>query len=112
MNDQFKEKAECMIMERINESHAIEGFDMSIKLYKPMIEERCLLIIASRNFKDLLYQREKRNRLSEDIFLKLMEMHNETKERSVDQNQFLQSNEISTIIKDYVKIKNIFKHIC
>ena len=42
MNDQFKDKAECMIIKRINESHVIEGFDMSIKLNKLKIGERCL----------------------------------------------------------------------
>ena len=44
MNDQkqFKDKAEYMIMERMNESHAIEAYDMSIKLSKPKMEERLL----------------------------------------------------------------------
>ena len=103
MNDQFKHKAEFMIMERINESHAIEGYDMSIKLSKPKLEERCLQILTSRKFKDLLYQREKRNRLTEDKFLKLMDIHSEAKKRSEDPDQYLQSKEISTIIKDYVQ---------
>ena len=57
-----------MIMERINESHVIEGYDMSFKLNEPRIEERCLEILASRKFKDLLYQRDRRNKLNEDEF--------------------------------------------
>ena len=105
MNDQkqFKDKAECMIVERINESHDIEGYDMSIKLNKPKIEEKCMQILASRKFKDMLYQREKRNKLDEDKFLKLMEMHYEAKKKSENPDQYLQSKEISTIIKDYVQ---------
>ena len=92
-----------MIIERINESHAIQGFDMSIKLNKPKIEEKCLQILALRKFKDLLYQREKRNTLNEDTFLKLMGINNEAKKRSEDPDQYLQWKEISTIIKDYVQ---------
>ena len=93
MNNQkeFKDKAESMIIERINESHSIEGFDMSIKLSKPRIEERCLQVLASRKFKDLLFQREKRNRLNENIFLKLMEIHYEKRKKSEDPYQYLQS---------------------
>ena len=62
MNDQkqFKDKAECMIMERMNGSHAIEGYDMSIKLNKPKIGESYLKILASKKLKDLLYQREEK----------------------------------------------------
>ena len=91
MNDQekFKDKVACLILDRINENHAIEGYNMSIKLKKPMIEERCLHILASRNFKDLLYQKEKINDLSEDKFLKLMEIHNETKKKSEDPDKYL-----------------------
>ena len=89
-----------MIIERINESHAIEGFDISIKLKKPRIEERCLQILALRKFKDLLYQREKTNTLNEDEFFKLMEIHYEAKKRRENPDQYLQWKEISTIIKD------------
>ena len=90
---QFKDKVQSMIMERMDESHAIEAYNMSIKLKKPKIEERCLNILASRKFKDLLYQREKRNRLNKNKFLKLMEIHNEIKEKSEDPDQYLQSKE-------------------
>ena len=102
-HDQFKNNAECLIIERINENNAIEGYDMSIKLNKPIVEERCLQVLASRKFTDLLNQREKRNRLSEDIFLKLIIIHNETKNRSEDPNQYLQSKKITTIIRDYIQ---------
>ena len=57
-----------MIIERMNESHAIEGYDMSIKLNMSRIEENCLQILASKKFKDLLYQGENKNRLNEDKF--------------------------------------------
>ena len=105
MNDQkqFKDKVELSILERINESHAIEGFDMSIKFNKARIQERCLQILKSRKFKDLLYQRHQRNKMSEDTFLKLMEIHCSTKKRSENPDQYLQSKDISAIIKDYVQ---------
>ena len=43
---QFIDKTEYMIIERIDESHAIKGCDMSIQLRKPKTEERCLEILA------------------------------------------------------------------
>ena len=100
--NQSKDKAELTIIERTNENHAIEGFDTSIKPNKSMIEERCLQILTSRNFKDLLYQRKKRNKVSEETFLRLMEIHNETKERREDPDQYLQSKEISGIINNKI----------
>ena len=105
MNDdkQFKDKVEYMIMERMNESHAIEGFNMSIKLNKPKIEERCLQILVSGKFKELLYQSEKINRLSEDTFLKLMELHCEAKKKSEDPDEYLQSKVFSSIINEYMQ---------
>ena len=105
MNDseQFKEQVELMIMKRINENHALEGFDMSLKLKKPNIEERCIEIIASSYFRDLLYNREKRNKLSEDTFFKLMKIHYETKKNSKFPDKYLQSKEILIIVKDYAQ---------
>ena len=61
----FKDKAECII---INESHAIEGFNIYIKLSKPRLEKIDLNILVSRKFQAILFQRKKRNMLSENKF--------------------------------------------
>ena len=58
-------------------------FNMSIKSSKPSLEEIYLHILASRKFKDLLYQRKKRI-LSENTFLKCMEILCEAKKRFGD----------------------------
>ena len=93
----------------MNFSHAIEGFDMSIKLKKPRIKERCSQILALSMFRDILNQSQERNKMNEDSFLELMQLHNEMKNNSQEGSKFLQMDEIKYIIKDYCEQK--FKDI-
>ena len=93
---QFKENTEQAILEKLNYTHVIEGFDMSYKLRKPKIKERCIQILALSKFRDLLNQSQERNKMNEDSFLKLMQLYNEMKIKSP--SEFLQMDEIKDII--------------
>ena len=94
----------------MNHDHALEGFDMSIKLEKQKIKERCFQILALKKFKDLLNRSQERNRMNEDSFIELMQLHNEMKNKSQDpSSEFLQLADVKAIIKDYCAQK--FKDI-
>ena len=93
----------------MNNAHALEGFDMSIKLEKPIIKERCFQILTLRNFRDLIDQTKERNKMNENSFLELMRLHNEMKKKSQDPSEFLKFSDVKHIIKDYCEQK--FKDI-
>ena len=85
----------------MNHAQVIEGFDMSIKLDKPRIKERCIQILTLRKFKDLLDQSQERNRMNEDSFIDLIRLHNEMKNKSHDPSEFLKLTDVEHVIKDY-----------
>ena len=89
----------------MNHAHALEGFDMSIKLEKPKIKERCSQILALRKFRDIMDRSQERNRMNEDSFLELMQLHNQMKNKSQNPSEFLQLTEVKHIIKDYCEQK-------
>ena len=78
---------------------------MSIKLEKPRIKERCSEILALRKFKDLLDRSQELNKMNEDSFLELLQLHNEMKNKSQDPSEFLQLMEVEQIINNYCKQK-------
>ena len=74
---------------------------MSLILNKPRVYETCLNLIKRRKFVDLLTERAKMNKLSEDVLTKLLDSHSETRSEDIDSSHSLKSNEIDMLIREY-----------
>ena len=100
-NEEFKNKTEQLITERIDETKIFKAFEMALKLGKVKLLETCLEILNTRRFKDIIYQKDKFNKLSEQSFQRILEAHEEQKKNAQDQSQYLQSKNIGGVIRDY-----------
>jgi len=97
----FKDKTFAEIISRVDETHLFQAYETSFAFTNSKLNEKCLQILKSRNFKDIVDQKELFNTLSETAFINLLEAYYEEKYKSNDPSKYFTSKEIVSVIKDY-----------
>jgi len=101
----FMKGLEKSLVERLSKLNTLEAYDMCMKLNKPAIKDLCLEVLATNNFKDLMYQEDTLKQLDEKSFVELMEYHHRIKKEGNKPNQLLTVSELSRVITKYC-VKN------
>ena len=87
----------------------IQGFDLSLIFAKSKLNEKCRNLIAAREFKDLLIQKENLMDITEFSFFQLLDYHNKFVDKSIAERsgfdksevEFLSSKDIENLIRDF-----------
>jgi len=96
-----KERTEELILAKLDDQHIFEAYEMAINLEKASLKDKCVEMLTSRKFKPIIYLKEKLNKISEKVFLSIMQDHYEKRKENQDPSNSLQAKELVLVINDY-----------
>lgn len=96
----WRQKVREAITERIDESLLFEAYEIGTSLNLPLLTNKCLQVLTSRNFKDIISQKASFNQLSEANFESILDVH-DNYQKNGKTSQCLQVKELVLAITDY-----------